>query len=96
MEASADWSNTSKRRRREPKSLEAIREAFVQNRKKLVEALDKMSEREDWRHQEMLEIENKKLEASRKSSQAFVGVLQLMAQAMAMLGQSFGNNPLWQ
>jgi hypothetical protein len=44
----------------------------------------------------MLEIENKKLEASRKSSQAFVGVLQLMAQAMAMLGQSFGNNPLWQ
>jgi hypothetical protein len=47
MEASADWSNTSKRRRREPKSLEAIREAFVQNRKKLVEALDKMSERED-------------------------------------------------
>jgi hypothetical protein len=46
-EALADWSDTSKRRRREPKSSEAMREAFVQNREKLVEASDKMSEKED-------------------------------------------------
>jgi hypothetical protein len=40
-----DLPNTSKKKRREPKSSEAIREAFIQNSKKLVEALDKMSER---------------------------------------------------
>jgi hypothetical protein len=40
----------------------------------------------------MLEIENKKLEATWASSQAFVGALQSMAQAMATLGQSLGNN----
>jgi hypothetical protein len=53
-----------------------MREAFVQNRKKLVEALDKMSERGDRRHQEMMEIENKKLEVSWESFQAFVDKLQ--------------------
>jgi hypothetical protein len=56
---------------REPKSLEAMREVFVQTNEKLVEALDKMSEREDRRH-ELMEIENKKLEASRESSQTFL------------------------
>jgi NADH:ubiquinone oxidoreductase subunit E len=70
-----------------------MREAFVQNREKLVEALDKMIEREDWRHHELMEIVNKKLEVSQESSQAFVGAFQSMAQAMAMLKQSLGNNP---
>jgi hypothetical protein len=40
-----------------------------------------------------MEIVNKKLEVSQESSQAFVGAFQSMAQAMAMLKQSLGNNP---
>jgi hypothetical protein len=79
MEASTDLLEISKKKRREPKSSKAMREAFVQNRKKLVEALDKISEREDERHHELMEIENKKLEASWESSQAFVGALQSMS-----------------
>jgi hypothetical protein len=35
----------------------------------------KTNEREDWRHHELMEIEKKKLEASWKSSQAFIGAL---------------------
>jgi hypothetical protein len=49
MEASADFSRTNKRKRKEPISLEAMEEAFVENREKLVEAFDKMSEIEDHR-----------------------------------------------
>jgi hypothetical protein len=48
MEASADFSRTNKRKRKEPISLEAMEEAFVENREKLVEALDIMSERQNW------------------------------------------------
>jgi hypothetical protein len=41
------WKLQWKKRRRELKSSNAMREAFVQNREKLVEDLDKMSRRED-------------------------------------------------
>jgi hypothetical protein len=39
-----------------------------------------------------MEIENKKCEANQESSQAVVGALQSMAQAMEVLGQSLANN----
>jgi hypothetical protein len=34
-----------------------------------------MSRREDQKHQKLMEIENKKLEASQESSQAIIGAL---------------------
>ena len=45
IEASTDLLDINKRKRWESKSSKAMRVAFVENRKRLVEVLDKMSEK---------------------------------------------------
>ena len=47
-------SNTAKRRRTLPKASIALQDALVLNREKLVENLDRIHDREDARHKELV------------------------------------------
>jgi len=50
-------SNTTKRRKTLPRALEALWDALVSNREKLVESLDRTPVREDGRHRELVDLE---------------------------------------
>ena len=93
-------SDTAKRRRTLPKASTALQDALILNREKLVENLDRTQDREDARHKELvnlkrerIDMEREKIEVNREISQALVGALQSMANAMALLGQSLAQGP---
>jgi hypothetical protein len=68
--------------------LRGTKEAFVENRERLVEDLDKMKKKKDWRHHELMEIQKKETRNKMEDFSSFIGAFQWMAKQWPCLGNS--------